>query len=78
MRTTRLEGMEKHGVVGVKAGQLRCTTDVADQLAVSASTVHRLAAAGVLRKLHIGRSGRFLEADVASLIERASSEAGAR
>jgi excisionase family DNA binding protein len=70
--------MGEQEVIRINESQLRSITDVAEQLAVSRSTVHRLAEAGLLRKLHIGGSVRFLAADVASLIGRASSEAGIR
>lgn len=50
--------------------------DVADQLAVSVATVHRLAAAGLLPKRHIGGSTRFLRQDVDALILGLNTEEG--
>lgn len=58
--------------------QLLTVQQVADRLAVSCRTVHRLVASGALIKRSIGGSTRFRGEDVSELVTRAGNrtEAG--
>jgi excisionase family DNA binding protein len=53
--------------------ELLTVQQVADWLAVSSRTVHRLAASGALVKRSIGGSTRFLRKDVNELVARAGN-----
>ena len=46
--------------------------DVADRLGVSSATVHRLAGAGTLPRIHVGRVTRFRSEDLEAFIATAT------
>ncbi|MFN8188773.1 MAG: helix-turn-helix domain-containing protein [Gaiellales bacterium] len=60
----------------VEAPQLLRLEEVAERLGMSRRGVYALIERGELRPLHLDRRPKFLEADVAALIERARAKAG--